>query len=225
MARNVDDDNQINMEVLSKKKVILTGIFVVSVALTLVFFLTFKDRFPNGQDKAVSFGGKKYEGEFKDVSARGKRSITFPDGTTYTGEFKDGQASGIGTITYPNGIIYEGEVKNGKPQGQGTITYTGGAKQVGEFKDGLANGKGTLTVPDGTIFTGAWKDGGRHGEFVETTPEGEHRVRYWLLDKNIGEEKPEALKSSEAECAEMLKKGELKKGMNLESCVRALYGN
>jgi hypothetical protein len=225
VARNVDYDNRNNMVVLSKNKVILVSIFLVLVALTFVFFLISKDRLSNDQDTVVSFSGKKPEGEFKNGLANGKRTKAFPDGTIYTGEFKDGQASGTGTITYPKGIIYEGEVKNGKPHGQGTITYNGGLKQVGEFKDGLANGKGTLIAPNGTIFTGSWKDGGRHGEFIETTPEGEHRVRYWFYDRDIGEEKPAAIKSYEAECAEMLKKGELKKGMNVESCVRVLYKN
>ena len=41
----------------------------------------------------------------------------------------------------------------------------------------------------------------------------------------VGKEKPTALKSCEAECAEMLKKGELKGRMDLESCVKALCRN
>ena len=213
-------------ESIKQKKVILGGVFFVLAVMMLMLFLIFTDRFPNGQDNTVFLNDKKLVGEVKGgKEADSQGSATLSDGSIYVGEFKDGVANGKGTIKYPNGIIYEGEMANGKPHGLGTITYTGGAKQVGEFKDGLANGKGTKMLPDGTIFSGTWKGGKRHGEFVETTPEGEHRVGYWRHGKYIGEEKPAALKSCEAECAEMFKKGELKKGMNLESCVQVLCGD
>lgn len=118
-----------------------------------------KNAIYNGKGVAVTKGGAKLIGDFKDGVLCGPGRMVSKTGKTIIGEFVAGHASGKCTVTYPNGDIYEGDWNIG-PNGQGRLTHANGKVLQGEFRRGrIMNGTGMQVSKDGVEREGRWQDG------------------------------------------------------------------
>jgi hypothetical protein len=120
---------------------------------------------------AISSGGNKYVGEWKDGKPHGQGTLTYPNGNKYVGELKDGKYHGQGTVTTKDGQKYVGELKEGSYHGQGNFTFANGDKYVGEFKNHNLEGRGKITYADGRIYVGEF-DGLPNGKGKEISANG-----------------------------------------------------